>query len=345
MTLLTWIGIAFCVTQSAMFSGLNLAFFSISRLRLEMEASQSNQSARKILALRSDSNFLLTTILWGNVGVNVLLTLLSNSVLAGVSAFIFSTVVITFLGEVVPQAYFSRHALRMASLLSPVLRVYQILLYPVAKSTALILDRWLGPEAVQFYPEKDLKEIIKMHMDAEHTDIEPVEGRGAMNFLSMDDQRIMDQGEILHPESVIELPFDSNRPVFPEGGTPEMEALMKSVHASGKKWIVVIDAAGEPGVVIDADGFLRSAVFDAKRFKPYHYCHRPILFRDPEAPLGQAVMQLKVHAEHSQDHVIDQDIVLHWGAEQRIITGSDILGKLLRGIAQRENVHYRVLPT
>ena len=31
MTLLIWIGIVFCITQSAMFSGLNLAFFSISK--------------------------------------------------------------------------------------------------------------------------------------------------------------------------------------------------------------------------------------------------------------------------------------------------------------------------
>ena len=48
--------------------------------------------------MRRDSNFLLTTILWGNVGVNVLLTLLSDSVLAGLAAFLFSTVVITVFG-------------------------------------------------------------------------------------------------------------------------------------------------------------------------------------------------------------------------------------------------------
>ena len=32
---LIWLGIFFCITQSAMFSGLNLAFFSFTRLRLE----------------------------------------------------------------------------------------------------------------------------------------------------------------------------------------------------------------------------------------------------------------------------------------------------------------------
>jgi CBS domain containing-hemolysin-like protein len=40
----------------------------------------------------------------------VLLTLLSDSVLAGLGAFGFSAIVITIFGEIVPQAYFSRHA-------------------------------------------------------------------------------------------------------------------------------------------------------------------------------------------------------------------------------------------
>lgn len=73
----------FLLCQSAMFSGLNLALPGISRLRLEVEASAGNAAAVRILTLRKDVNFLLTTILWGNVDINVLLTLLSNSVMAG----------------------------------------------------------------------------------------------------------------------------------------------------------------------------------------------------------------------------------------------------------------------
>ena len=148
MSLLTWSGIFFCISQSAMFSGMNLALFSISRLRLEVEADLGNPDASTVLNMRKDSNFVLTTVLWGNVGINVLLTLLSNSVLTGISAFFFSTVIITLIGEIMPQAYFSRHALRMASMLAPLLKFYQILLYPAAKPTAKILDAWLGAEGI-----------------------------------------------------------------------------------------------------------------------------------------------------------------------------------------------------
>ena len=116
---LIWIGIALCITQSAILSGLNLAIFSISKLRLEVEVAGGNRDAFVLLDLRKDSNLTLATVLWGNVTINVLLTLLSDSVLAGVGAFVFSTIVITLFGEIIPQAYFSRNAIRMAALGAP----------------------------------------------------------------------------------------------------------------------------------------------------------------------------------------------------------------------------------
>jgi len=202
MTLLIWIGIVLCISQSAMLSGLNLAFFTISKLELRIEVAKGNKDARRALSLREDTNFLLVTILWGNVTVNVLLALLSGSLLAGITAFFFSTVVITILGKILPQAYFSRNALKAASLLSPVLRFYRILLFPVAKPTALLLDRCVGPEAISYYKEKDIRQLIKLHMASAESDIEKVEGQGAMNFLELDDVPLAAEGEPLDPDSI-----------------------------------------------------------------------------------------------------------------------------------------------
>ncbi len=115
-----WLGIVVCITQSATMSGLNIALFSLSRLRLEVAAEGGDRYASRILDLRRDSNFTLATILWGNVSINVLLTLLADSVFLGVASIIFSTVVITFIGEIFPQAYFTRNALRVGALLAPV---------------------------------------------------------------------------------------------------------------------------------------------------------------------------------------------------------------------------------
>ena len=177
-----------------MFSGLNLALFGVTRLNLDIEVASGNRQAQLVRALRKDSNFVLTTILWGNVAVNCLLTLLTDSVLSGLAGFALSTVLITFGGEIVPQAYFSRNALRMASLLAPVLRVYQWVLYPVAKPCALMLDAWLGREGIEYYREEHIREILRRHAVAESTDIEHIEGRGALNFLDLDYLLVSEEG-------------------------------------------------------------------------------------------------------------------------------------------------------
>jgi metal transporter CNNM len=329
-----WFGIVFCVSQSAMFSGLNLAFFSISKLQLEIELKNNNPHALKVARLRQDSNFLLTTILWGNVGINVLLTLLSNSVMAGVAAFLFSTFIITFFGEIIPQAYFSRHALKTASLLSSVLRFYQILLFPVAKTTAIVLDKWLGPEALQFFKEKDFRELLKIHMDSPKTDIETIEGKGAINFLAIDDLPIVKEGEIVEPDSVIQLSFVGEKPVFPELELSCKDPFLKLIQSSDKKWVVLTDSHGEPKAILNSDSFLRAALFGGSGFNPLLYCHRPIIVREERTTLGEVIPKLTVQPERLDDDVIDKDIILFWGTQKRIITGSDILGRLMRGIVQ-----------
>lgn len=55
-----WLGIAFCVSQSAMFSGLNLAVFSLDRLNLEVEVERGSKAAQRILKLCEILNFVLT---------------------------------------------------------------------------------------------------------------------------------------------------------------------------------------------------------------------------------------------------------------------------------------------
>jgi metal transporter CNNM len=334
MELLIWVGIGLCISQSAVFSGLNLALFSVSRLKLEVEASKNNQGALKVLALRKDYNFALTTVLWGNVGVNVLLALLSNSVLAGVLAFLFSTVLITFLGEIVPQAYFSRHALRMASLLSPVLRFYQVVLYPVAKPTAKMLDLWLGPESIQFFAERDFEEVLRKHMESRDTDIDDTEGRGALNFLAIDDLVAAEEGEPIDPRSLVSVQVSEGLPVFPRFGNSSSDPFLGLIQASGRKWVILTDHDGEPNLVLDANGFLRAAVFQGGESSPLSHCHRPLIVRDAGMPLGMIIRQLRVESERPGDDVIDKDIVLVWqGDVKRIITGADILGRLMRGIA------------
>ncbi|HWR26165.1 MAG TPA: CNNM domain-containing protein [Methanosarcina sp.] len=330
--IITWILITFCVTQSAIFSGMTIGLFGLGRLRLEIEAEANNTEAIKILQIRKDSNFLLTTMLWGNVGVNVLIALLTDSVLAGTSAFLFSTFVITCFGEIIPQAYFSRNALSLGAKLTPVVRFYQMLLYPVAKPTALILDWWLGREKLELFKEHSMRIMLEKHIESGRSDIGAFEGIGALNFLSIDDVSISDEGSIIDQRSIISLPVENNRPVFPSFQREPSDPFLQKIEASGKKWVVITNPADEPVMVLDADHFLRDAVYKKGPFIPLSYCHFPVIVKSPKTRLEKVIRQFKVYPQHPEDDVIDQDLILYWGEEKRIITGSDILGRLLRGI-------------
>ncbi len=337
-TALTWGGILLCVLQSGSFSGLNLSLFGISALQLEALAAAGNSDAAKLLELRRDSNFLLSTVLWGNVGTNVLLTLLTDSVLAGAAGFVFSTFVITFGGEIMPQAYFSRHALRMATLMRPFLRLWQFLLFPIAKPTALILDAWLGGESIDYMSENELREIVKRFIVSPESEVSRVEGIGVLNFMTLDDLSVSDEGELLDPASVIELPEEAGAPVFPAFERTRSDPFLQKLEASGRKWVVVTSPSGRPNSALDADGFLREVLLRDDPRPIESFCHAPIVVEDPRTTLEDTLPSFRVYREREGDDVVDQDVILVWGDERRIITGSDILGRLLRGIARPESV-------
>ena len=90
-------------------------------------------------------------------------------------------------------------------------------------------------------------------------------------------------------------------------------------------------------MMLNANAFLRKVMFGKGPVNPYIYCHRPIIVRDSRTLLGKVISALKVYPKSTVDDVIDNDLILLWAEEKRVITGADILGRLLRGIALRDS--------
>jgi len=87
-------------------------------------------------------------------------------------------------------------------------------------------------------------------------------------------------------------------------------------------------------MVLDSDEFIGDALFNREQHNPYRQCHQPIIAKDSRTTIGDVISLLKVKPAHSQDDVVDHDVILFWGEDKRIITGSDVLGRLLRGIVR-----------
>ncbi len=138
---------------------------------------------------------------------------------------------------------------------------------------------------------------------------------------------------MLDPRSIIALPMENGLPVFPSIDRSPADPFIRKVEASGKKWVIFTDLSGEPKLLCNSDEYLRAAFFEGDDFDPYRYCHRPIVVKDENMSLGHVIPRLRVYPERADDDVIDYDVILLWTDHKRVITGADILGRLLRGIA------------
>jgi len=125
--------------------------------------------------------------------------------------------------------------------------------------------------------------------------------------------------------------------VLPKFERSPADPFLRLLNASGKKWVIIVDASGRPSFVLDAHHFLRDLLFDTMSAGPEFYWHRPIIVTDMRMPLGGVIGRMQVKPEHAEDDVIDNDLILVWGEQKRIITGADLLGRLLRGIVTQES--------
>lgn len=99
-----------------------------------------------------------------------------------------------------------------------------------------------------------------------------------------------------------------------------------------EKWVILTNLQGEPLLALDADSFLRAALFDPENFKPYTHCHRPVIVKNEPYSLGWVIRAIAHGKRTDSSGVVIDDVVLLWGKTPRIITGADILGRLLTGI-------------
>lgn len=182
------------IVLSALFSGLTLGLLSLDAQTLKRRAQLNDAKALAIYPLRKKGNLLLTTLLLGNVIVNTTLSIFLGSMVSGIVAVVLATTLIFLLGEILPQAVISRHAMYFGSKTAPFVRVVLILLYPIARPIASALDRLLGDEMPMIYSKNEIMQIVSEHEDSEHSPIDEDEERivhGALRFSHLRVREVM----------------------------------------------------------------------------------------------------------------------------------------------------------
>ncbi|XP_060526504.1 unextended protein [Cylas formicarius] len=153
-----------CLAFSCLFSGLNLGLMSLDKTELKIlcntGSSKEKKYARAIQPVRDHGNYLLCSILLGNVFVNSIFTILLDGLTSGLIAVIFSTLAIVLFGEIFPQAVCSRHGLAVGAKTIYITKFVMLLTFPLSYSIAKLLDCILGEEIGNVYTRERLKELV-----------------------------------------------------------------------------------------------------------------------------------------------------------------------------------------
>jgi len=198
------------LTLSALFSGLTLGLMGLDVHALKRKTRLGNKQAAAILPIRQHGNHLLTTLLLGNVLVNAVLAIFLGSIASGLIATLIATALIFILGEIIPQAVISRHALGFGSLAAPIVNLLMKLTWPLTYPIGAALDRVLGEELPTVYTKREIMEIISEHEDSQDSTIDNDEERivhGALQFSSKKVKDVMtpaDRVTMLHGTQVLD---------------------------------------------------------------------------------------------------------------------------------------------
>ncbi|XP_041826955.1 metal transporter CNNM4 isoform X2 [Melanotaenia boesemani] len=152
---------------SGMFSGLNLGLMALDPMELRIVQScgteKEKKYARKIEPIRRKGNYLLCSLLLGNVLVNTTLTILLDDLIgSGLGAVVASTIGIVIFGEIVPQALCSRHGLAVGANTIMLTKFFMLLTFPLSFPVSKLLDFLLGQEIGTVYNREKLVEMLKV---------------------------------------------------------------------------------------------------------------------------------------------------------------------------------------
>ena len=190
---------------SALVSGSEVAFFSLSQTDLDKASESKNNSDKAVVLLLENPQKLLATILIANNFINILIVLLFafigefifKNISSYILKFLIEVVLVTFLillfGEALPKVYATRNSMKFASLMSFPIKIVSSLLSIVSiplMSITNIIEGKLGKKESNLSVEK-LSQALEITSDEATTRNEQKILEGIVSFGNTETAQIM----------------------------------------------------------------------------------------------------------------------------------------------------------
>ncbi len=321
----TLIYLLISVLFSAFFSGMEIAFVSIDKLRFEMDRKPGITSSILSHFFRHSSNFISTMLVGNNIALVIYGILMAKILdpylqqLVGSNEFVLlflqtviSTLIIIVTGEFLPKTFFKMNPNLMLRIFAIPLYILYIVLYPISKFASMlsyVVLMLLGQKVNREVEEKvfgkvDLDYFVNSNI--EHAFNEETLGSEIKMFQNVLDFSSVKLRDCMVPRTEI-LALDVKTPV---------EELINTFIESGNSRIIVFD-----GNIDNILGYIHSAeMFRNKDNWVKSIKAMPIV---PETMSAQRLMKKFIKDKQNMAVVVDE-----FGGTSGIITLEDLVEEI-----------------
>lgn len=174
----TFISLLVTMAFSAFFSGMEIAFVSVDKLRFEMERKSGVTSGIISYFLRNPNNFISTMLVGNNIALviygilmaqiietNLLAGIISNQFVLVLVQTIISTLIILVTGEFLPKTLFKINPNLMLQVCALPLFICYVILFPVSKFASGVSSLFLRLFGMKVNDEVSAKAFGKVDLD------------------------------------------------------------------------------------------------------------------------------------------------------------------------------------
>ena len=155
--------IPLCLILSGLLSALALNLLSLTKSELRMLKNQGTSEEKKyskvVTPLRRRGNVLFCSLLLMNTLVNVLISILFHNLISYWSI-LAATLLIVFLGEIIPQTICSRFGLLFGNTLAWLTNIIVVITFPFSFPVSKLLDWMLNDEVPMVYNRDRFQELM-----------------------------------------------------------------------------------------------------------------------------------------------------------------------------------------
>ena len=315
----------FLVFMSAFLSATEMAFSSVSKIRMITLSDNHNKRAKRVLALLDNYDKTLTTLLIGNNLVNIGIASLATYIVTNawgndfvVYSTILTTVIVFIFGESLPKCFASDCSESFALFVSGILTLIVKLLTPFSfiftKLSNLISMPFKKKGKEPTVSEDDLHDIIEAIVEEGAIDEE--KGELVQNALDFSDNRA--ENVMTHWESVQTLKIDMTA-----------DEIVTFIKHSRHSRLPVVDSSGEICGILKIRDYLKSYLNGKADINS---AMAEVRFVNASSPIDDLLPEMSSNKTHMAI-VLDSD-----GNTVGIITMEDILEELVGEIYDEDDI-------